>query len=435
MLCKRQTPRRGLSRVEAAQYLGISPSKFDELRQSGQIGPAKTIGSRLLFDLYVLDEFFDNLPTEKNDDSWRLDGCRMSKLDSPAMVRRLPPYCIEDIDKHGNVRVYYRIKGRPKVRLRGTPWTQSFMEQYEVAKGQIPTITNNAITGTWRWLCIKYFSEDANYKRTEKGTQRVRRRILESTFDEPIAPGSSKFFRDMPLSRFTSEAVEVLRDRKMDTPQAANHRVKAIRQVLKFGVRKHYVEINAARDVERFKTASTGFHTWTPEEVRQFEEHHSVGTKARLALALMLFTGQRRSDAIRFGRQHVRGGKLIFTQHKGRNQKPHKLVLPILPALQVILDASPVGDLTFLVNDLGRPFTDAGFGNKFRQWCDQAGLDHCTAHGLRKAGATIAANNGATSSQLMSIFGWSSLQMAEHYTRSADQVRLADAAMHLLDRK
>jgi excisionase family DNA binding protein len=59
--------RRGLSRVEAAQYLGISPSKFDELRHSGQIGPAKIIGSRLLFDVLALDEFFDALPTESND--------------------------------------------------------------------------------------------------------------------------------------------------------------------------------------------------------------------------------------------------------------------------------------------------------------------------------------------------------------------------------
>jgi len=108
------------------------------------------------------------------------------------------------------------------------------------------------------------------------------------------------------------------------------------------------------------------------------------------------------------------------------------LILPVLPALQVILDASPVGDLTFLVNDLGRPFTDAGFGNKFRQWCDQADLKHCTAHGLRKAGTVIAANNGATAHQLLAIFGWSSLEMAELYTREADQARLAESAMHLL---
>ena len=83
-------------------------------------------------------------------------------------------------------------------------------------------------------------------------------------------------------------------------------------------------------------------------------------------------------------------------------------MLPILPALQSVIDASPCGELTFLLNDLNRPFTEAGFGNKFRDWCNQAGLRHCTAHGLRKAGATIAANNGATSRQLMAIFGWDS---------------------------
>ena len=177
----------------------------------------------------------------------------------------------------------------------------------------------------------------------------------------------------------------------------------------------------------------SGYHTWTLEEVRQYEERHPIGTKARLALALLLFTGQRRSDITRLGRQHVRDGKITFTQFKGRNRKPKRLVLPILPALQQIIDASPCGELAFLVNDLGRPFTDAGFGNKFRPWCDQAGLRHCTAHGLRKAGATIAANHGATAHQLMAIFGWDTLKMAEAYTRAADQERLAEAAMHMLE--
>ena len=124
------------------------------------------------------------------------------------------------------------------------------------------------------------------------------------------------------------------------------------------------------------------------------------------------------------GRQHVRGSTITFTQYKDRNREPKQLTLPILPALQAVIDSTPNGDLTFLVNDLGRPFTDAGFGNKFREWCDQAGLHHCTAHGLRKAGATIAANNGATAFQLMAIFGWSSLKMAEKYTRKANQENL-----------
>ncbi len=165
--------------------------------------------------------------------------------------------------------------------------------------------------------------------------------------------------------------------------------------------------------------------------MQQFEARHPVGTRARLALALMLFTGQRRSDIIRFGKQHAKDGKLNFTQFKGRNRKPKRLTLPILPALQRIIDATPCGDLTFLVNEWERPFTDAGFGNWFRDRCIEAGVPG-RAHGLRKAGATIAANNGATSRQLMAIFGWDTLKEAERYTRNADQLRLAQSAMHLL---
>jgi integrase len=352
------------------------------------------------------------------------------------MPRRLPPGCVEDTDRHGNVRVYYRIKGQKKVRLRGTPWSPDFMAAYDEAKGVLPKPSKSRTNvGTWRWLCTKYFAECADYKRLDPRTRHVRRLVLESTFDEPIRRGSPKLFKDMPVSKMTSDAVEVLRDRKFDKPEAANSRVKAIRQVFKYGVHKKLAPFNAARDVTYIRTGSAGYHTWTIEEVRQFEERHPVGTKARLALALLVFTGQRRSDVVRFGKQHAKSGKLTFTQHKNRNHKPKLLTLPILPTLQQIIDASSCGDLTYLVTEFNRPFSDAGFGNWFRDRCDEARLRHCTAHGLRKAGATIAANNGATSRQLMAIFGWDSIRMAEQYTRRADQQRLADDAMHLLQSK
>jgi len=356
------------------------------------------------------------------------------------MPHRLPPGCVEDRDRHGNVRVYYRAKGRPKIRLRGAPWTQEFMAEYEAAKGVSPPVKWAGIgPGTWRWLCVKYFSESTDYLQLDDRTRRVRRGILEATFDEPIAPGSSKFFRDFPLSRMNADAIEVLRDRKLAVPEGANNRVKAIRAVFKWAMRKKgsdgkpLTSHNPGRYVPYLKSKNpAGYHTWTLEEVQQFEARHPIGSKARLASALLLYTGQRRSDVIRFGRQHVKRGALTFTQYKGRNRQPHKLVLPILPVLQKIIDASPCGNMTFLVNDLGQPFTDAGFGNWFHDRCVEAGVPG-RAHGLRKAGATIAANNGATPHQLMAIFGWSTLKMAEAYTRAANQQRLAEAAMHLLE--
>ena len=94
-----------------------------------------------------------------------------------------------------------------------------------------------------------------------------------------------------------------------------------------------------------------------------------------------------------------------------------------------MIDASPVGEMTFVVTDQGRPFTVAGFGNWFRERCNEAGLVHCSAHGLRKSAATVAAENGATAHELMAIFGWLTLQEAERYTRAAERKKLAERGM------
>jgi integrase len=139
-----------------------------------------------------------------------------------------------------------------------------------------------------------------------------------------------------------------------------------------------------------------GFATWTEADIAMFEAKHAVGTMPRLALALLLYTGQRRSDVVQLGRQHVRDGSLHFTQVKGRKRKPMRMVLPILPELAAAIEATRrAGTLTFLVNQHGNPFTPETFGNAFRRWCREAGVTKgLAAHGLRKAvGAQLA---GAT---------------------------------------
>ena len=88
---------------------------------------------------------------------------------------------------------------------------------------------------------------------------------------------------------------------------------------------------------------------------------------------------------------------------KGRNRSPPTLDLPVLPVLQSIIDASQTGDLSFLVTEQDKPFTAAGFTNWFRDRCNEAGLPGLAAHGLRQAGATRAAENGATAHQLMAF--------------------------------
>jgi integrase len=352
-------------------------------------------------------------------------------------------YIHEDVDRHGNVRIYFWRKGQRKVRIRARSGTAEFEAAYRAAlaqseagslSGPADAKGGHPAPGTYRWLCVQYFGSP-EFRRLDPRTQWTRRGILESTFNEPIAPGAKELFADFPLARMTAKAVRVLRDRKAGLPEAANNRLKSVRRVFAWAMDNEHVTANPARDVPYVRTGTQGHHTWTLSEVEQYEQRHPVGSKARLALALLMYTGTRRSDVVLLGRQHVRNGWLKFTQQKNRNRRPVVIELPILPALQTVISASPTGDLTYLVTEHGKPYTAAGFGNWFRDRCNDAGLSHCSAHGLRKAGATIAAENGATTHQLMAIFGWLTIKEAERYTQAAQRKRMAGDAIGLLMRQ
>lgn len=177
---------------------------------------------------------------------------------------------------------------------------------------------------------------------------------------------------EKPFDQMLPRHLRARRDAMMDTPAAANTMIKVLRQVFKFAVNYDLHDTNPAAQLDYLKTNADGYHSWTLAEIEQFEERHSVGTMARLAFAMALYTGQRRSDLVQFGRQHVRheGGVdwLVFTQHKGRNRHPVSLEIPVIPELRRIIDATETGDLTFMVSTYGKPFTSAGFGNRFRAW-------------------------------------------------------------------
>ena len=363
-------------------------------------------------------------------------------MDPAAMVTVKLRYVHQDVDRHGNVRTYFWRKGGPKVRIRESIGSQAFLDAYRglLADSQSGKLSirpkhadNLPEAGTYRWLCIEYF-KSSRFMNLDPRTQKVRRRVLELTCEEPIYPGAKERFADCPLARFAAKSVKVLRDRKAGLPEAGNERVKLIRAMFAWAVEEEHVSQNPARDVPLTKTGSTGFHAWDLGEVEKFELRHPIGTKARLALALLMWTGARRSDVVLIGKQHVRDGWLKFTQQKNRNRTPVTIEIPILAELQRIIDASPTGDLTFLVSERGRPFAVNAFGNWFRTRCDEAGLPQCSAHGLRKAGATVAAENGATQHQLMAIFGWATSKEAERYTKTARRKKMAGDAMSLLVR-
>lgn len=354
----------------------------------------------------------------------------------------------QDRDRHGNRRVYYRIEGYPMIRLRAEPGTPEFFAEYQRAQeatamaGKKPAGGAAVAPTSLSWLVDQYY-KSAWFKTLAVSTQKARRGILDNICDSTHqTPAGPRQRGPLPFALLKAKHIREIRDEKIELPEAANGRLKALGQVFAYALERELVEVDPTAAVDFLASASEGFHTWTLDEVRAYETHHPVGTKARLALALLLFTGVRRSDVVKLGRQMERDGVLHFTETKGstsralsrKKKRPgaKARVLPILPELREAIDASPSGQLIYLVTAFKKPFTAAGFGNRFRDWCDEAGLTHCSAHGLRKAGATIAADNGATVHQLMAIYGWETLRQAEVYTRNANRTRLAGEAMHLL---
>ncbi|OAN70143.1 hypothetical protein A8B78_20950, partial [Jannaschia sp. EhC01] len=227
------------------------------------------------------------------------------------------------------------------------------------------------------------------------------------------------------------------RDEMLNTPSAANTMIKTMRQLFRFAVRYDLHDNNPAAQVEYLNTNPQGYHSWSLEEIEAFERIHPFGSMARLALALALYTGQRRSDLVRFGWNHLREDDagvlwLVFIQQKGRNNHPISLEIPIIPELQRHLNTERVGETTFLVNGYGKSFTAAGFGNRFRKWCDAAGLKNCSVHGLRKAAAARLAELGCSEFEIMAITGHQTSKEVTRYTKGASQKLRAASALKKL---
>lgn len=348
------------------------------------------------------------------------------------------PYLCKDPDRHGNDRLYVRRNGK-RIRIKEQPGTPAFTRAYNAAlerleaKGPGAVALTTHAKGTLGWLGAQYFASKKDFLKLAKESQRARRNCLEECFAEHRADDDPDPMGNCPLKYLSVQKVRRLVDLKADQPGAAANRRKHLSALCAWGVEHNHLTTNPARDVKPVQKAKGGYYTWTVADVEQFLDRFRLGTKARLAMALLLFTGARRQDMVTFGRQHVRGGWIRYVPMKTLYKRRDVSQKPFLPVLEQIIAGSPCGSMTFLETAQGKPFTAAGFGNWFRDRCDEAGLPKCSAHGLKKAGATLAAENGATASQLMAMFDWSTISQAEVYTRAADRKRMAGEAMGLIN--
>jgi integrase len=348
------------------------------------------------------------------------------------MKLKLPKHVTRDSGKgaDGKERFYYRRPGQKKIRIKGTPYTPSFMAAYEAAQSGTPITPQPLVKqeGTFAWLCDEYFSSGEFGALDGELTKPKYRNTLLTICREPVKPGSSILFGDVPITQWNKKAVRAIRDRA-DKIGTKNDRLRVVRSIFRWAVEDaDHIDVNPARDVSYVELANKkGFHSWTIQEVEQFEATHPVGTQERLAMGMLLFAGQRKSDVALFGPASIKDGWFVFTQQKNRRRKPVDMEIPVRPELLALIEATPCGAETFLVNSHGKPYTRRNFSHWFAKACIKAKVPG-RSHGLRKAAAARLAELGASEKEIMSITGHSTSKEIKRYTDAADKRILAEKA-------
>ena len=332
------------------------------------------------------------------------------------MPRKRPPFVYPEKSRHGRDTLYFRRGKGKRIRMPDDMQSQEFARAYEAAlAGQAGKTTNTsrAPSDTLQWLVERYM-ESGRWINLAPATRKQQGLL----FQDAIKRGDNPAYRGI-----TRKTMMRAMDARATTPALANNFLKAMRGLFRWAVKNEYIEADPTLDVDSFHYKTNGFKVWELADVEAFCNKWPIGTKPRLAFALYLVSGLRRSDVHRIGLQHLKGDVLSIRAVK----PPHHLITVKTP--QFLLDTiaqTPFGDLAFMTKENGQPFkSKESFGNWFGARCREAGLEKGkAAHGIRKFSATAAANAGATTHELMSHFGWSNPAQAEIYTRGADRQRL-----------
>jgi integrase len=325
-------------------------------------------------------------------------------------------------DRHGKWHRYFRRAGQQSVKLPGEPGSSEFHAAYAAALADQPQRGFNKTTrspvGSLAGTIAGYYSSQ-QWRELAAGTQYGRRNILEHLRTKG---------GNLPIAAI--ERHQIVKWLGDCSPGVARNWLSAVRELMRYAVQ---MKLRADDPTDGIKSpkpskkdddddSEDGYRTWTDEEIAQFEAHWPTGSKARLALALALYTAQRRSDILRMGPQLVKGGVMSIRQKKTKTL----VHIPLDPRLREIIDASECGDMVYLVTNRKGAYRDSSLGAQFAAWRDKAGLPaDLSLHGLRKAWCRRAAEAGASASEIMSVTGHKTLKEVERYIAAVNTELLA----------
>lgn len=325
-------------------------------------------------------------------------------------------------DRHGRRRHYYRRKGFARAALPGEPGSAEFMGAYaKCLAGANPTQAPaypKIQPRTIHALVAEYY-RSADWRELRESTKRGYRNHLERFRDKHGTKGAASI---------ETHHLEAIFHEMAETPGAATNLRKRLRRLFRLAVRLGWRSDNPVVETEIRRRKSEGFIPWSEDDIAAFEQRWPSGTRERLALALLLYTGQRRSDVVTMGRQHVDGERIRVKQIK----TDALVSIRMHRALRLEIDTAPKG-MTFILTEHSKPFSAQGFSQWFRDRAKMAGLNGRTPHGLRKAAGRRLAEAGCTAKQIAAVLGHSTLSEVARYTRDADQEVLADEAVDRLE--
>jgi integrase len=328
------------------------------------------------------------------------------------------PYLQSETTRHKKTAYYVRVGDGPRIRLKEEYGSPEFTEAHKAAVaallgGSAPQARRKPQTGTLAWLVARYRETDA-WSVLSHATRRQRDNI----FKHLLADSGS-----VPYGDITRQDVQATIDKRRDRAAAGRHFLETVRGMFEWAVEADLLAADPTEGIRFKRRKSDGYAPWSDDDCARYEARWPLGTRERVAYAVLLETGLRRGDAVNFGRPHVRGNVATV-----RTEKTGEVVsFTISPALAEAIAAGPCGELTYIAGSRGARMRKESFGNWFREACKAAGVEK-SAHGLRKTGAIRHALDGATEHELMARYGWAEPRTAAIYTRKANRERLALAA-------
>jgi hypothetical protein len=342
--------------------------------------------------------------------------------------QKLPRHVQGYVTPWGKQVYYLRKPGRPKIRIEVAddvlPWCPSFMAALESANDKLPSdpkqiVNRPPVAGTVNSALVGYYDSTA-FKALGKTTRQNRRAILERLIRAEHG--------DKRTIMMHAKAVQAIMSKLKPNVQ------RNFRRAMQHFVRYHCLPLGlmTANPIAGLELTpqpkSKGFHAWTDAEVETYRKRHAPGSKARLALEVLLMTGHARSDVIRMGDRWVVNGRLSMSRQKTGTAFAIQLLPELVAELALHRQTGAVRSMLWLTSEHGTPFGSAAtFGNWFAKRCGEAGVQG-RAHGLRKASAIRHALHGATAHELMAWHGWKTIGEAQEYVEQANKMKLADNA-------